>query len=209
VLKKFLLVVSVFGFACVAYLGYQWLFGDSATLIRPQSATAIKPVRPLLTSGPASQPVASFEYRGAEIQPGDGAMVACFNQNGDAPLCTRRPMAPAHDTEFHETSPTPRVMLLAATGLHPGRRWTDRRPSRRQEQLQPSGASSPATCNSSRSAEARWRRRSPNSPSRESSRAVVKIWMDDVSFDWTRPAGNGGPLKVHSVVATNEGRGLT
>lgn len=212
-LKKTFIALIFFGLAFAAYQVYQWQ--DSSPPVARQTAPlAARPKRSLIQTQPSSQPAATFEYRGAEIQPGEGFMVRVFNADGDARIIFQAGKAhPLGDTEFHLTQPTARVLL-------PGGQLAYVRADEGQVVVQRDEKSN---YNPKRGklmghvelfidrTKPDWRKANPELAEPEDHpEAVVKIWMDDVEFDLDLARlETDGPVKVQSVDGTLEGRGLT
>lgn len=212
-LKKTFIALIFFGLAFAAYQVYQWQ-DSSPPAARQTTPLAARPTRSLIQTQPSSQPAATFEYRGAEIQPGEGFMVRVFNADGDARIVFQAGKAhPLGDTEFHLTQPTARVLL-------PGGQLAYVRADEGQVVVQRDEKNN---YNPKRGklmghvelfidrTEPEWRKANPEFAEPEDHpEAVVKVWMDEVEFDLDLARlETDGPVKVQSVDGTLEGRGLT
>lgn len=213
--KKTILALATFAIAMIAYVVYQW---QDATVSPSEAARppGRAPVLERLASRPAdTQPARTFNLAGrADIPPGEMPMIRVFDERGQAKIvfqCNR--WQPLSDTEFHMTDPTVRLLL-------PGGQLAFVRADQGQVVVQRDENNNYNPKRGSLRGHVRlfvdrttpqWRRAHPDrSAPEEHPEAVVKMWMDDVSFDLDLARlETAGPILVQSPDATVEGRGLT
>jgi lipopolysaccharide export system protein LptA len=210
-LKKIILFVATFALVCVAYIAYQW---QDTTPVAAQKATDKLDIQPLraMQSQPATEGPA-ITYRDAKIPPGEAPRVRVFGPDGQPKIVFQASKwNPTSDTEFHIIQPTARVLLpggqLAYVRADEGDIVVQRddrsnyNPKRGKlignvqlfiDRTKPSD-----------------RKLNPDAAEPENHpEAIVKVWMDDVAFDLDLARlETDGPIKVQSVDATVEGRGL-
>ncbi len=213
--KKTILALATFAIALIAYVVYQW---QDPTVATPEAARppGRAPVLERLATRPAeTQPARTFSLQGkADIPPGEMPMIRVFDEHGQAKIifqCNR--WQPLSDTEFHMTEPTVRLLL-------PGGQLAFVRADQGQVVVQRDENNNYNPKRGSLQGHVRlfvdrttpqWRRAHPDRAApEEHPEAVVKMWMDDVTFDLDLARlETAGPILVQSPDATVEGRGLT
>lgn len=210
--KKFFIFIGVFALFSAAFLVYQWV--DPSPAPPPQDPVTAVPIHSILATQPTSRPVAAIEYRGAEIQPGDAPRIRVFNPDGEARIVFQgTTWWPLSDSEFQVTQPTARVLLpggqLAYVRADMGQ-IVFQRDDRNNYNPKRGQLTGNVQLFIDRT-KPEWRKANPELAEPEDHpEAVVKIWMDDVSFDLDLARlETDGPIKVQGVDGTVEGRGLT
>ncbi len=210
-LKKIILGVATFAMICVAYSIYVWR--DPA----PRRQVAVQPLperRTLSQPATSTQPEAqTFSFKGARIPPGESPKVSVLDEKGNAKIVFQSTRwEPISDNEFHLTDPTARLLLPGGQLAYV---WADEG----QVTLQRGDGNNFNPRSGWLRGNVRifidrtkpeWRQANPDRAELEQHpEAVVKIWLDDVTFDLDLGRlDSNGSVVVQSVDASIEGQGL-
>lgn len=211
-LRTIIIIVASLGVTCAAYLVYQWQ--DSSPELPPVTAAPDVPIESPLHSTPGTQP-AGIDIRGNKVAPGVAPIVHVIDpQTGEAKIVLKATQwQPISDTTFLVFQPTARVLLpggqLAYVRADEGE-VTVQRDDRNNYNPKRGKLTGHVQLVIDKT-EPEWRRENPELAAPEQHpEAVVKIWMDDVSFDLDLARlQTEGPITVQSTDATVEGEGLT
>jgi len=215
--KKIILFAASFAFVTVAYMVYEWQEDVPSHL----PSTPLKPVTmPPAAASSTTQPSQSpdeekaISFRGVTVPKGESPMVRVFDEKGNARIVFHAThWQPVSDNEFHLTEPSVRLLLPGgqvayirsdegqvvvqrddSNNYNPKRGWLRGHVRLFVDRTKPE-----------------WRKNNPDQADPEQHpEAVVKLWLDDVTFDLDLARlDSKGPIRVQSSDANIEGRGLT
>ncbi len=215
--RKIILFVATFALACVAFAIYQWR--DEGTVrVRPvpRQVPTLQPTNTPIsgTTQPAAGQAPALVFRGARLPPGERPVARLYDPDtGEARIIFQASQwEPISDTEFHLLEPSARLLL-------PGGQLAFVRSDEGhiKVHIDDNGNVNPKSGRFSGHVrifvdltDPEWRRQNPDLAEPEQHpQAVVKVWLDDASFDLDLARlQTDGDVLVQSSRGTIEGRGL-
>ena len=211
-LRTIIIFVAVLGLIGAAYVVYEWQ--DTTPLPHQMADRSNAPaMRP--SGGQAGSQPAAIDIKGNKVSPGTAPIVRVIDpETGESRIVFQAiKWEPKSETTFHLTQPTARVLLpdgqLAYVRADEGEVVVQRDEKSNYNPKRGKLVGHVQLLIDRSKPE--WRKANPDKLDPEQHPdAVVKIWMDDVSFDLDLARlQTPGPIIVQSADATIEGTGLT